>query len=281
MRHLDGPLSIYSTRSNRYGMLVIVMLALRRADVCSACEAALPAGTRAAWQVGTRTLSCLNSLGTFSASSASAPPMAAFAAAAPTPAGPAGTSSVVHLPRPSGARRCIGAARVREVLPAARAEPSLKPSQSRANPGIEQRAGQYARLGPRRPGERTAAAKLGELAGDHVEVLHDRAVPGEDGHKVDHLAVVANGVWVSNAKTHQRSPRCRIPGPRLDGARCESRQAGCRRALNRSGRTTASGCWTCSDPLRDRRRSGHRVTAMSAMGRGGALCRGQPSKLCR
>jgi hypothetical protein len=55
-------------------------------------------------------------------------------------------------------------------------------------------------------GERAVAAKLDELAGEHVEVLHDRAMRGPDGRpsraNIDHLAVAPSGVWVIDAKTH-------------------------------------------------------------------------------
>lgn len=50
------------------------------------------------------------------------------------------------------------------------------------------------------------AAKLDELSGEHVEVLHDRALHRADGRlsqaNIDHLAVAASGVWVIDAKSH-------------------------------------------------------------------------------
>lgn len=56
-------------------------------------------------------------------------------------------------------------------------------------------------------GERAVGARLDELAGEHVEVLHDRILRRADGRatraNIDHIAVAAGGVWVIDAKTHQ------------------------------------------------------------------------------
>jgi hypothetical protein len=65
-------------------------------------------------------------------------------------------------------------------------------------------------------GERAVAAKLDELAGDHVVVLHDRAMRKPDGRpsraNIDHLAVAASGVWVIDAKTHHGALEVRRAG---------------------------------------------------------------------
>jgi hypothetical protein len=65
-------------------------------------------------------------------------------------------------------------------------------------------------------GERAVAAKLDELAGEHVVALHDRAQRRPDGRpsraNIDHLAVAASGVWVIDAKTHQGALEVRSAG---------------------------------------------------------------------
>jgi hypothetical protein len=65
-------------------------------------------------------------------------------------------------------------------------------------------------------GERSVGAKLDELAGEHVAVLHDRAMRRPDGQSsranIDHLAVAATGVWVIDAKTHHGSLQVRRSG---------------------------------------------------------------------
>ena len=65
-------------------------------------------------------------------------------------------------------------------------------------------------------GERAVAAKLDELAGEHVVALHDRRMRRPDGSlsraNIDHLAVAATGVWVIDAKTHQGALEVRRSG---------------------------------------------------------------------
>lgn len=74
-------------------------------------------------------------------------------------------------------------------------------------------------------GERAVAARLDELAGEHVVALHDRRMRRADGTlsraNIDHLAVSAAGVWVIDAKTHQGSLEVRRSGG-LFSARVES-----------------------------------------------------------
>jgi hypothetical protein len=65
-------------------------------------------------------------------------------------------------------------------------------------------------------GERAVAAKLEELAGDHIVALHDRRMLRPDGRSsranIDHLVVAACGVWVVDAKTHRGSLEVRRSG---------------------------------------------------------------------
>ncbi len=65
-------------------------------------------------------------------------------------------------------------------------------------------------------GERAVGAKLDELVGQHIAVLHDRRRPrktrGASGPNIDHLVVSAAGVWVVDAKTHGGALQVRRSG---------------------------------------------------------------------
>ena len=65
-------------------------------------------------------------------------------------------------------------------------------------------------------GERAVAARLDELAGEHLIALHDRKMLRSDGKvlraNIDHLAITAAGVWVVDAKTHQGALQVRRSG---------------------------------------------------------------------
>ncbi len=73
-------------------------------------------------------------------------------------------------------------------------------------------------------GERAVAAKLDELAGEHVVALHDRKMLRPDGRptraNIDRIAVCASGVWVVDAKTHKGALQVRrsggLFGPRVE-----------------------------------------------------------------
>lgn len=65
-------------------------------------------------------------------------------------------------------------------------------------------------------GERAVGLTLAGLEGDHVAVLHDRAMPRTDGRpsraNIDHIVVAADGVWVIDAKTHKGGLEVRRSG---------------------------------------------------------------------
>jgi hypothetical protein len=65
-------------------------------------------------------------------------------------------------------------------------------------------------------GERAVAAKLDELAGEHVTAFHDRVLLRPDGRRsranIDHIAIAAGGVWVIDAKTHHGALQVRRSG---------------------------------------------------------------------
>ena len=65
-------------------------------------------------------------------------------------------------------------------------------------------------------GERAVAAKLDELADEHIVALHDRKMRRPDATlskaNIDHLAITPAGVWVIDAKTHQGALEVRRSG---------------------------------------------------------------------
>ena len=178
-------------------------MTLRRPDNCSTCAVPLPAGQRAAWDAATRVVSCLGCHGTAAAAAADASPAAAAA-------------EIVLPPQ----RQVAGASAQREY-------------DRRSTKREERIRTQHPRLGglllalSKEPastrvwaqgaaGERAVAAKLDELAGEHVLALHDRRMRRPDGSlsraNIDHLAVAASGVWVVDAKTHQGALEVRRSG---------------------------------------------------------------------
>ncbi len=65
-------------------------------------------------------------------------------------------------------------------------------------------------------GERAVAAKIDELAGEHLIALHDRRMVRPDGRStsanIDHLVIAPTGVWVVDAKTHHGALEVRKSG---------------------------------------------------------------------
>ena len=68
-------------------------------------------------------------------------------------------------------------------------------------------------------GEERLGARLNELAGDSLRVLHDRRIPTSRAN-IDHLAIAPTGVFVIDAKKYQGRPHLRVEGgllrPRVD-----------------------------------------------------------------
>lgn len=60
-------------------------------------------------------------------------------------------------------------------------------------------------------GEERLGARLNELAGDTVRVLHDRRIPGSRAN-IDHLVVTRNGIVVIDAKRYRGRPRLLVEG---------------------------------------------------------------------
>lgn len=75
-------------------------------------------------------------------------------------------------------------------------------------------------------GEERLGARLNELAGDSLRVLHDRKLPRSCAN-IDHLAVTPNGVFVIDAKRYRGRPALVVEGglirPRVEKLTVEGR----------------------------------------------------------
>ena len=60
-------------------------------------------------------------------------------------------------------------------------------------------------------GEERLGARLNELAGDSLRVLHDRRIPGSRAN-IDHLAITRSGVFVIDAKRYRGRPGLVVEG---------------------------------------------------------------------
>ncbi len=192
---------------------------LRRADCCATCGYALNIGTRAGWDAATRTVRCLTCLEGHVPAPTLAPeahanipvPVQVEVALLPSPhevvppeavPGSAGASAQREFER--RARRREQAVRQRHpklggLLLALTDDPSSTRVWAQGAAG-----------------ERAVAAKLDELSGSHLVLLHDRRMLRLDGRasraNIDHLAVAASGVWVVDAKTHRGTLEVRRAG---------------------------------------------------------------------
>ena len=164
------------------------------------CAASLDIGTRAYWDAGTRTVTCVACIEGAPAEPRSLdvlpaqPPIAA----APT----AGTSAQREFERRVQRRdQAVRAAhpKLGDLLLALFNEPASTRAWAQGASG-----------------ERAIAAKLAELEGEHVTALHDRSMVDARGRRtranIDHIAVAATGVWVIDAKTHRGALQVRRSG---------------------------------------------------------------------
>jgi hypothetical protein len=188
------------------------VMALRRPDACSTCGIALAAGTRAKWDPAERQVHCLpcHERRATSVDAHGQPVVEAVAVPSQQP-GTAGMSAQrEYEKRSAGRERQIRSQhpRLGGLLLALSKEPALTRVWAQGAAG-----------------ERAVAARLDELAGEHVVALHDRRTRRPDGTlsraNIDHLAVTTAGVWVIDAKTHQGSLEVRRSGG-LFSARVES-----------------------------------------------------------
>jgi hypothetical protein len=60
-------------------------------------------------------------------------------------------------------------------------------------------------------GEERLGARLTELAGDALRVLHDRRIPRSRAN-IDHLTVTPTGIWVIDAKKYKGRPQLKVEG---------------------------------------------------------------------
>jgi nuclease-like protein len=180
------------------------VLSLRRPGTCVTCSIALPVGTRAAWHAAARTVQCLACAEEMSAHpvTQAVDNTATSAVAIPRQQNVAGVSAQRQYEKRSQRREAQIRARHPKLGGVILALTNEPPSTRVWAQGAE--------------GERAVGAKLAELVGEHVEVLHDRAMRRADGHlstaNIDHIAVVASGVWVIDAKTHRGKLEVRRTG---------------------------------------------------------------------
>lgn len=174
---------------------VVKVLALRRADTCADCAVELPAGTQAAWDAAARTVRCLACTTTADSTPTDSP-----IPAGPTPA--AGGSAQREYDKRSQRREAAIRSRhprLGGLVLALTNEPAST------------RVWAQGALG-----ERAVAAKIDELAGEHLIALHDRRMLRPDGRpsraNIDHLVVTATGVWIVDAKTHHGTLEVRRSG---------------------------------------------------------------------
>lgn len=163
---------------------------LRYPATCALCGIALPPSTRASWDSGARTATCLDcAAGTHSDFTP-----------APAPAAP--------IPEPQPHPLAIGNA-------GASAQQQHDTLQQRREANIDRRWGRLAGVvrflsddpqsmkawAKGSEGERRLAESLTKRVGDRAVLLHDRKVPKTRGN-IDHLAIAASGVWVIDAKKY-------------------------------------------------------------------------------
>ena len=182
----------------------VKVLALRRPDTCVDCSVALPVGVRAVWDAEARTVRCLSCADV----RPTKPPQLPFVA---------DTQEQVEHNEPP----LVDALALQPNSAGASAQREYERRSKRREEQIRSRHPKLGGLilalsneptstrvweqGAR--GERAVASRLDQLAGAHVEVLHDRAMRHPSGRisnaNIDHLAVAASGVWVIDAKSHQ------------------------------------------------------------------------------
>lgn len=187
------------------------VMTLRRAGSCAECASPLEAGSRAGWDATTRAVHCLSCLQQ-DQQAPSGPP-----AAPPTTWGaqqPARTSpaSVEGAAAGASAQREFE----RRVERRAQTVRQQHPKLGRLLLALTDDPASTRVWAQGAAGERAVAARLDELAGDHVVALHDRRMVRVDGRRsranIDHLVVAAKGVWVVDAKTHTGTLEVRRSG---------------------------------------------------------------------
>jgi len=214
------------------------VLALRRADSCASCGAELPVGTKAAWDATARTVRCLPSTTPTDDPTPTSPPTAnkagdvlehvtRVAPSDPNPPTAPATVDRVAIVTPPAAQAAGGSAQREYDKRRQRREAAVRSRHPRLGGlvlALSQEPTSTRVWAQGAQGERAVAAKIDELAGDHLIALHDRRMVRPDGRpsraNLDHLVVSATGVWVVDAKTHHGALEVRRSGglfsPRLE-----------------------------------------------------------------
>lgn len=169
---------------------------LRYAGVCRVCGAALPAGTEAIYESGTRTVRCLECAG--EARETMSPDLES-----PGDESPAAESGVAG----SSARREYERRKAKD--------------EERLREKWGSLGGLAVALSDERPhtkswdrgaiGEERLGARLNAMASDNLAVLHDRRIPGSKAN-IDHIAITPGGIWVIDAKRYKGRPELKIEG---------------------------------------------------------------------
>ncbi len=196
-------------------------LSIRRADRCAVCGTELPAGTRAEWDPGDRSITCLDCA---SAHARSGSP--GSAAEAPVPAPPpyrphdhqANEPASDVLQEPGSDHSTQPDPLLDTGVPGASARAEHERRRVRREEQLEQRwgTGRLGRLAKAlsddpqstkawaqgAAGEEQVARVLHRRLGASAVLLHDRKVPGTRGN-IDHIVIASSGVWIVDAKRYQ------------------------------------------------------------------------------
>lgn len=178
---------------------------LRYAGKCRSCAAALPAGTMAVYDRGSKAVTCSAcSSGPALEVAATALEGPAVAHSEPEPeseseifAGVAGASAKREFERRSAKRE----ARIREAHPklgGLMLALSEDPQSTKA-------------WAVGAVGEEKLGRRLDELKSDNIHVLHDRLIRGTKAN-IDHIVVSPFGVFVIDAKKYKGRPSLRVEG---------------------------------------------------------------------
>lgn len=170
---------------------------LRYAGTCRICAAALSAGTEAIYERATRTVRCLEHENADLAGAAD-PSLPSAPVVENVEPGLPGASARRELERRLAARE----ERIRKKHPKLGGLVLAFTETPQSTTAWD--AGAI--------GEERLGARLNELAGDSVKILHDRRIP-KGRANIDHLLVAASGVFVIDAKRYKGlRPRLQIEG---------------------------------------------------------------------
>jgi hypothetical protein len=172
--------------------MTVKRLSLRRADICAACHAELPAGTIAWWDGVTREVTCgsCHDAPSEELTGDTSPEAEIDFLSPPAPqiqTGVAGQSALEEYQRRHQRREArIDAkfGRFAGVVKFLTDDPQSITAWKKGSAG-----------------ERKLAASLQENLGDRAILLNDRTVPRTRGN-IDHLVIASSGVWVVDAKNY-------------------------------------------------------------------------------